>query len=317
MSGTERLLVGNDTGDDAAVWKLDDANAIVFTADFFTPIVDDPFDWGRIAAANALSDVYAMGGRPVLCLNLVGWPRDRLPLDLLGRVLDGGTSVANDAGAIIAGGHTIDDNEPTYGMAVVGLVEPDRVVTNAAARAGDDLVLTKPIGTGIITTAIKRGSADPAVARAAVETMAALNRDAADSMRAAGIIAATDVTGFGLLGHLHKMLLASGVSATLDPDAVPLIDGAAALAAAGMIPGGTSRNMEFVDAVVDWGSTDAAVRLLLADAQTSGGMLICCPRDAREALGAALRSRGVLAATVGSVEPGDPGRIRLRSGAAR
>ena len=286
----------------------------MFTADFFTPIVDDAFDWGRIAAANALSDVYAMGGRPLLCLNLVGWPRETLSLELLARVLDGGAAVAAQAGAMIGGGHTIDDHEPKYGMAVVGLVEPDRVITNAAAQPGDLLVLTKPIGTGVIATAIKRDAASPAAAAAAIESMAALNRDAADAMRDAGIVAATDVTGFGLLGHLHAMLAASGVAATVDPAAVPLLPGAADLAAAGMIPGGTERNLEFVGPLVDFGDTAQPLRTLLADAQTSGGMLICCPAATRDGLVAGLTARGAGAAVVGRVHAGEPGRIALRAG---
>ena len=294
------------------MWKLDDATAIVFTADFFTPIVDDPFDWGRIAAANALSDVYAMGGTPILCLNLVGWPRESLPLEVLSRVLDGGSAVAAEAGALIAGGHTIDDNEPKYGMAVVGLVSPDRVVTNEGAKAGDVLVLTKPIGIGVIATAIKRGEAPPQVAAAAVEAMVTLNRGGAEAMLEAGVVAATDITGFGLLGHLHRMLESSGVAAVLDPEAVPLLDGARELAGRGFVPGGTERNRAWVDRVVDWGAASEAVRTLLSDAQTSGGLLICCPPPAEDGLIAGLANRGIRGAVIGTVEAGEPGRIALR-----
>src|SRR5258706_11126425 len=289
LPADRRLLVGSETGDDAAVYKLDDDTALVFTTDFFTPIVDDAFDWGRIAAANALSDVYAMGGRPLLCLNLVGWPRDALPLELLGRVLEGGQSVAREAGAIVAGGHTIDDPEPKYGMAVVGLADPERIVTNAAARAGDVLFLTKPLGLGVISTAIKNGKAPDDVVAAAIETMTTLNAKASEAMLASGVRAATDVTGFGFLGHLHRMLAASGVSATIRASAVPLIPGARDLAAGGQIPGGSKRNRAYVEAAVSFdGDVDEVSRALLSDAQTSGGLLISCPPSEAGTLRAAL-----------------------------
>jgi selenide,water dikinase len=305
------LLVGTETGDDAAVWKLDDRTAIVQTVDFFTPIVDDPFDWGRIAAANAMSDVYAMGGRPITCLNVVGWPVDELPLDLLGRVLEGGIVTAAEAGALVVGGHTIDDREPKYGMAVTGLVDPARVITNAAARPGDRLVLTKPLGTGIISTAIKLGRAPPEVIAAAVEVMTALNRDASEAMLEAGVLAATDVTGFGLLGHLHRMLAASGAAAGIVPPAVPLIDGAAELAEGGAVPGGTKRNRSFVEPWVSWNATEEPLRTLLADAQTSGGMLVACPPGSLDLLRRSLAARGVLAAEIGVVAQGPPGRMAM------
>jgi selenide, water dikinase len=306
------LLVGTDTGDDAAVYKLDDKTALVFTTDFFTPIVDDPYDWGRIAAANALSDVYAMGGRPLLCLNLVGWPSETLPLELLARVLDGGSAVATEAGALVAGGHTIDDAEPKYGMAVVGLADPERVVTNAAAQPGDILVLTKPLGIGAITTGIKRGLTSSELVERAVATMTRLNRGASEAMLAAGVRAATDVTGFGLLGHLHKMMLASGVAAAIGAQAVPVLEGARDLVAAGAVAGGTKRNMAFVS---PWVRFDDAVaeedRVLLADAQTSGGLLIACPPERLTDLRSGLTDRGESGAGLGRVVAGTPGSIRV------
>ena len=308
----DALLVGTATGDDAAVYKLDARTALVFTTDFFTPIVDDPFDWGRVAAANAMSDVYAMGGRPIMCLNLVGWPVDELPLEMLARVLDGGASVAGEAGALVAGGHTIDDREPKYGMAVVGLADPDRIVTNAAARLGDVLVLTKPLGVGVTTTAIKRGLASEDVAKRVVDVMTHLNRGAAEAMLAAGVVAATDVTGFGLLGHLHKMALASGVTAEVWADAVPLLDGTRELVAAGAVAGGTRRNMAFVAPIVDAAAgVSEEDRVVLADAQTSGGLLICCPGDRLAGLRRDLADRGEHAVEVGRIADGAAGRIAV------
>ena len=308
----QRLLVGSETGDDAAVYKLDDDTAIVFTTDFFTPIVDDAYDWGRIAAANALSDVYAMGGRPLLCLNLVGWPREALPLDLLGRVLEGGQSVARDAGAIVAGGHTIDDPEPKYGMAVVGLADPKRIVTNAAARAGDVLVLTKPLGLGVISTAIKNQKAPGDVVARAIETMTTLNAAASQAMLAVGVRAATDVTGFGFLGHLHRMLAASGVAAAMRAPAVPVLDGARELAEAGQIPGGSKRNRRYVEPAVCFADgVDEVTRALLTDAQTSGGMLIACPPEQLGSLRAELAARATPFYEVGVVTEGPAGEIAI------
>ncbi|MGZ4141139.1 MAG: selenide, water dikinase SelD [Actinomycetota bacterium] len=308
------VLVGYDTGDDAAVYRLDDRTALVFTTDFFTPIVDDAFDWGRIAAANALSDVYAMGGRPLMALNLVGWPRDTLPLELLGRVLEGGMEVARGAGAFVAGGHTVDDPEPKYGMAVVGIADPDRIVTNAAARAGDVLVLTKPLGLGVISTAIKNEKAPPDVVVRAIETMTTLNAGASEAMLEAGVRGATDVTGFGLLGHLHRMLSASGVSAVVRAGSVPVLEGARELAAAGQIPGGSRRNRAYVDPHLRFADgVDETTRVLLTDAQTSGGMLIACPPGARERLFAGLEARGVHGWEIGVVADGAPGAIAVEA----
>lgn len=307
------LLVGFDTADDAAVYRLRDDLAIVFTTDFFTPIVDDPYDWGRIAAANALSDVYAMGGTPLLALNLVAWPRDALPFDLLARVLDGGISVARSAGCVVAGGHSIDDSEPKYGMAVIGTVHPDRLLTNAGAQSGDALVLTKPIGVGAIATALKRDAATPAQVEDAVATMSVLNDSARDCALEAGAHAATDVTGFGLLGHLREMAAASGLHAEIDPRSVPVLDGVRDLIAAGAVSGGTRRNLESVSASVDFGGLPEEERLLLADAQTSGGLLLAVPEGAAADLVEALAlSGGPVAAEIGRFTDGVAGTISFR-----
>jgi selenide,water dikinase len=267
------LLVGLDDGDDAAVVRLPGSGggpAVVATTDFFTPVVDDPYDWGRIAAANALSDVYAMGGRPLVALNLLCWPRDVLPYELAAEVLRGGLTVAGQAGCHVAGGHTVDDPEPKYGMAVTGLVETDQLMRNDAGRPGLPLTLTKPLGLGVLNS---RHKATGEVSAAAVETMVTLNRDAARAAVAAGIRAATDVTGFGLLGHLLKLARASGVTAVVDAAAVPYLAGARAALAAGFVPGGTRRNLDWVRPYADLTvSEDEA--LLLADAQTSGGLLL-------------------------------------------
>ena len=265
------LLVGLTTGDDAAVVRLEGNTAIVATADFFTPVVDDAYDWGRIAAANAFSDVYAMGGRPLVALNLLGWPRDVLPMELAGEVLRGGFDVAREAACHLAGGHSIDDPEPKYGLAVTGIASADRLLRNDAARAGQPITLTKPLGLGILNN---RHKSTGEVFAEAVATMTRLNRDAADAALAAGARCATDVTGFGLLGHLHKLARASGVTAYLDAAAVPYLDGARASARDGFIPGGTRRNLEWVSPHVDLSGVDDLEALLLADAQTSGGLLV-------------------------------------------
>ena len=303
-------------GDDAAVIRQADGRALVLTTDFFTPIVDDAFTFGRIAAANALSDVYAMGGRPLYCLNLVGWPREKLSLELLGEVLRGGAEVVRQAGAAIVGGHSIDDPEPKYGLVVVGEVDPDKMTTNAAARPGDWLVLTKPIGTGIITTALKREAAPEAVIASAVAVMTTLNEGAARAARAAGVRAATDVTGFGLLGHLRAMLAASGAGARLWAGAVPLLPEVRTLAAAGHVPGGSRRNLDSVAGIAIF---DAAVteldQLILADAQTSGGLLLAVGPEAGPSLLDGLRREGTpVAAFVGVVTGGTAGGIAVHAG---
>jgi selenide, water dikinase len=308
------LLVGFDTSDDAAVYRLRDDLAVVVTTDFFTPIVDDPYDWGRIAATNALSDVYAMGGAPLLALNLVAWPREGLPFELLARVLDGGGDVVRAAGAVVAGGHSIDDAEPKFGLAVVGTVDPERVLTNSGARPGDSLVLTKPIGLGVISTAVKRDAAPPALVDEAVRLMTTLNAGARDAARAVGdaVHAATDVTGFGLLGHLRELLAGSGLAGEVDAGAVPVIDGVRALLAAGMVAGGTQRNHAFVSESVDWGGLAADEQMLLSDAQTSGGLLLAVDPSRADDLVAELRSRATpAAAVIGRTTTGPPGTIRV------
>ncbi len=264
------LLVGLDDGDDAAVVRIDDNTAVVTTADFFTPVVDDAYDWGRIAAANALSDVYAMGGRPLVAVNLVGWPRDLLPTELLREVLRGGLDVARAARCHVGGGHSIDDPEPKYGMAVTGIADPNRLLRNDAARAGLPISLSKPLGVGVLNNRHKRTGE---VFAQAIASMVALNEAAASAALDAGVVAATDVTGFGLLGHLYKMARASGVSAVLDVGAVPYLDGAREAVRDGFVSGGTRSNLDWVrpqlSAVV--GEDEL---LLLADAQTSGGLLV-------------------------------------------
>ncbi len=282
------------------------------TIDYITPVVDDPYVWGTVAAANALSDVYAMGARPILALNVVNFPRDVLPLELLEQVLAGGASKTTEAGIGILGGHSIDDPEPKYGLVVLGTVRPERIVRNQGARPGDELILTKPIGIGVITTAIKRDVAPPAVADAAVETMAALNRAASEAMLASrGVHAATDVTGFGLLGHLSEMLDPS-LDVSLEAGAVPVLAGVRDLIAQDVVPGGTRRNLASVEALVDWPARlPAADRLLLADAQTSGGLLLAVDPSAAGDLLADLHRRGVSAATrIGHFLPGS-GRIQI------
>lgn len=308
------LLVGFDTSDDAAVYRLRDDLAVVVTTDFFTPIVDDPYDWGRIAATNALSDVYAMGAVPLLALNLVGWPREGLPFELLARVLDGGGDVVREAGALVGGGHSIDDAEPKFGLAVVGTVDPARVLTNRAARAGDALVLTKPIGLGVISTAVKREAGSVELLAEAVRLMTTLNAGARDAALAVGdaVHAATDVTGFGLLGHLREMLAGSGLAADVRADAVPVIDGVRELVAAGMVAGGTQRNHAFVSDTVDWGALPLDEQLLLADAQTSGGLLLAVDPGFADDLVRELEARGTpAAAVVGHCRVGAPGTVTV------
>jgi selenide,water dikinase len=264
------LLVGLDDGDDAAVVRIEGGRAVVATADFFTPVVDDPYDWGRIAAANALSDVYAMGGEPLLAVNLLAWPRSRLTLEVAREVLRGGADVCAEAGCHLAGGHSIDDPEPKYGLAVTGLADPQRLLRNDAGRPGVPLTLTKPLGLGVLNN---RHKATGEVFSQAVDTMAALNRDASRAALAAGAVCATDVTGFGLLGHLHKLARASGVTAVVDPAAVPYLPGAREALADGFVPGGSRRNLDWVRPSLD-SEVDESELLLLADAQTSGGLLV-------------------------------------------
>ena len=310
----DEIVVATDTGDDAAVYRLPSGEGLIATLDFFTPIVDDPYDWGRIAATNALSDVYAMGGRPFLALNVVNWPVDDLPLEMLARVLQGGVDVASAEGAVVAGGHTITDPEPKYGMVALGLVDPDAVVRNSTAPAGAALYVTKPLGLGIVSTAIKRGLAEPDLVAAAVDLMTTSNRAASEAMRDAGVDAATDVTGFGLLGHLHRMLLASGMAAEVDASAVPLLDPRILeLARRDVVPGGTKRNLAHVRPHTDFGDLPEPERAILADAQTSGGMLLAATNH--DDLERALQDRGVPFARIGTAIAGDPGRVAVRGDA--
>jgi len=264
------LLVGLDHGDDAAVVRIEGDRAVVATADFFTPVVDDPYDWGRIAAANALSDVYAMGGEPLVAVNLLGWPRERVPFALARDVLAGGAAVAAEAGCHLAGGHSVDDPEPRYGLAVTGLADPARLLRNDAGTSGTPLTLTKPLGLGVLNN---RHKATGEVFPHAVATMTTLNKDAARAAVAAGVRCATDVTGFGLLGHLHKLARASRVTAVVDAAAVPYLDGARSSLARGYVPGGSRRNLDWVRPHLDAAVGEDEL-LLLADAQTSGGLLV-------------------------------------------
>ena len=287
------LLVGLSTADDAAVYRLDDELAVIQTVDFFPPIVDDPFSYGEVAVANALSDVYAMGGKPILGLNIVGFPVN-LPKEILGEILKGGASKAKEAGVLIVGGHTVDDKEPKYGLSVTGVIKPGQQVTNAGARPGDALVLTKPVGTGIITTAGKQQSVEPMILDNAVSVMSTLNRAASEAMTSVGVNACSDVTGFGLLGHLKTMVQGSDVSARVGFSSVPVLEGVWELLDKGIAPGGTHRNLESVNEVTAWHpDIDEKTRLLLADAQTSGGLLISVAMDRRDQLLDELEAVGV------------------------
>ena len=265
------LLVGLEAGDDAAAVRIDGGHALIATADFFTPVVDDPYDWGRIAATNALSDVYAMGGRPVVAVNLLGWPRDVLPFELATETLRGGLDVCNEAGCHLAGGHSVDDPEPKYGLAVTGLADPNRLLRNDAGKPGTPLSLTKPLGIGVLNS---RHKATGEVFGDAIAAMTTLNANASRAALDAGVECATDVTGFGLLGHLHKLARASDVTAVVDSAAVPYIEGAREALKAGYVSGGTRRNLDWVAPHVDLTAVDETEALLLADAQTSGGLLI-------------------------------------------
>jgi selenide, water dikinase len=302
-AGDPNLLVGAATRDDAAVYRLTDDLALVQTADFFTPIVDDPFDFGRIAAANALSDIYAMGAKPVLAINLVAFSIPELGGEVLAEILRGGATVAGAAGIPVGGGHSIDDPEPKYGMAVSGVVHPQHVVTNAGARPGDELHLSKPLGGGLVTTGAKRGLAAADMIEAAIEVMCELNAEASDAALAGGVTAMTDVTGFGLLGHLHELCEASGVAAELEAEAVPSIPGALELAEEpACIAGGSRRNAEHADTFTVWREVEGPPRVLLTDAMTSGGLLAATPPGAR--------MEGFV--RIGRVAEGPPGRIEVR-----
>ncbi len=302
--------MGTATSDDAAVWRLDADRALVVTADFITPIVDDPRAWGRIAAANSVSDVYAMGGRPILGLNLVGWNTEELGTEVLVDVLLGAGDAAAEGGWVTVGGHTVEDPEPKFGMAMIGEVHPDRILTNAGLRPGDSLVLTKALGAGVVATALKAGKAPDEVVAAAVASMTRLNRDAAAQALAAGATGATDVTGFGLLGHLRSMAEASKVDVDLVAAAIPVLPGVPGLVADGLVPGGTRRNLAWAGERVQASGVDDAVMIVLADAQTSGGLLFGAePSRADEAV-TALLATGHAAGVIGTVRAGR-GTIRI------
>ena len=306
------LLVGLATGDDAAVWRIGRGRALVLTADFITPVVDDARTWGRIAATNSVSDVYAMGGRPLLALNLVAWNSEELSSDLLAEVLAGGEDAARAGGFVVGGGHTVDDPEPKYGMAVVGEVDPARMLTNSGLRPGNALVLTKPLGIGVIGVAVKQAEARDEVADRAVQEMIRSNEAAAAAALRHGATGATDVTGFGLLGHGLRMAQESSVDLEISVGDVPVIEGARELAALGMVPGGTERNLDWVSPHLETGDASDVSVTLLADAQTSGGLLLgMVSRDAGLAVVTELRVSGHDAAVIGEVTEGT-GRIRLQ-----
>lgn len=301
-----RLLVGTDTSDDAAVYQLNDEDAVIVTTDFFPPIASDPYRYGRIAAVNALSDVYAMGGTPLVCLNLVLFPSKRIPLEVLGDILKGAESAAQEAGALIVGGHTIEDDSIKYGMAVVGRVSPRKVITNSGAQVGDALILTKPLGTGILVAAHRLGLAQKDHYQAALQSMETLNRYAAEAMSRYSVHAATDVTGFGFAGHAMQLAQASGVSLQLEHSVIPALPGVRDLLRNGCIPGGALRNQRYVaEALTSY--TTAEETLLLCDAQTSGGLLIALPESEAPQLLQDLQQHAATqyAAIVGMVEAKD------------
>jgi selenide,water dikinase len=309
-----RLLVGAGTFDDAGVLRLSDELALVQSVDFFTPVVDEPFDFGRIAAANALSDIYAMGARPLSALAVCAFPVDTLPLSVLEKTLAGGLAVLREEGVLPLGGHTVKGPEFTYGLAVTGLVHPDRVLTNAGARTGDCLVLTKPLGTGVMATALKRGTLPEEAREAMVASMVATNKRAAEACEGVEVHALTDVTGYGLLGHALEMAEASGVALEIHAASLPLLPGARAAAEAGAIPAGLNANRAWIEAKVDLGGVDAATASLLCDPQTSGGLLAAVvERDAAKLM-ARCAERGVQATAVGRVIEGRPGTAVVKPG---
>jgi selenide,water dikinase len=306
------VLVGFGTNDDAAIYRLTPDLALALTIDVFTPVVDDPYAFGAIAAANALSDVYAMGAKPAAMLSFVGFPRGKLPWDVLQLILQGGADKGREAGVDVVGGHTVDDPEPKCGYAVMGLVHPEKAISNAGGRPGDLLVLTKPLGSGILTTAIKRDLLGPDAISQVVAVMSELNRGASDAMVGVGVDACTDVTGFGLLGHLHELARASGVAADLDARSIPMLPGVLDLIHEGVVPGGTATNAEYTEQFVAWSpAISAETRLALADAQTSGGLLIAVAPSNLGALTEALHSAEALAAVVGRLTDGTPGYIAV------
>lgn len=306
------LLSGYAGNRDAAVYRLTDDLAIVQTVDYITPIVDDPAAFGAIAAANALSDIYAMGGRPLLALNLVGFPIKTLPMSTLAAILRGGEAKLAEAGVTLGGGHSIEDLEPKYGLAVTGVIDPRRLITNAGAQAGDILILTKPLGTGIITTGIDRGLVNGGAVERVTAVMNQLNRAASEAMLAVGVHACTDVSGFGLLGHLRELAEASGMAARIYAGRVPVLPEAWALARQGAIPDGSHNNARFLAGTVDWAPEIAtAAQAILCDAQTSGGLLIAAPPAQELALLDALQQAGVTGSVIGEIVPAAPGRIAV------
>ena len=309
---SDALILGFETSDDSAVYRLTDDMAALLTVDFFTPIVDDPYDFGRITAANALSDIYAMGGRPLTAMNLLAFPCS-MGADIVGEVVRGGAEKVTEAGAVTVGGHTIDDKEPKYGLSVFGVVHPDKVIRNRGAKPGDVLFLTKPIGTGVIATALKKGLETEDTARDVIESMAALNRYAAEAMVAVGVHACTDVTGFGLVGHLHEMVDASECAAELDLAAVPVFDRTLEWAGKGVVPGRTADVVAWAEEFTAWQSdADAELWLrVLCDPQTSGGLLIAVSPEAADDLARELAYRSVLGARVGRCVAGEPGRVTV------
>lgn len=307
------VLVGNGQSDDAAVYRINDEQAIVQTLDFFTPVVDDPYTFGAIAAANALSDIYAMGAQPLFALNIVGFPSNRLPMEVLKQILAGASDKAAEAGIGIIGGHTVDDPEPKFGLAVTGIINPAEILRNSGAKPGDVLVLTKPLGTGILATAMKRGLTDEKTAKSAILTMLQLNKAAAEVMLSFPVSTATDITGFGLLGHLHEITSASGVDAEIISGSVPLIPGAEQLATGGIIPGGTLNNLEYSDNFVQWDDNVGYVKkVILCDAQTSGGLLICIPDRYISDFTKRLYEIGIDAVIIGKLLSQGPGNIHVR-----
>ena len=311
-----RVLVGTSTADDAAAYRLENGQAIIQTVDFITPIVDDPFEFGRIAAANSLSDVYAMGGRPLFALNIVCFPTKQVPLEVLGEILRGGVDAAREAGIEIVGGHSVEDTEPKYGLIVTGIAPADAVITNAGAQVGDALFLTKPLGSGILTTAMKKGRMSDATASEVVRVMRTLNRSAAEALAGLRVHALTDITGFGLLGHLLEMMHGSRTAARLHLPSVPLLPEVLELAEAKVYPGGASRNRNRTEPHVQWSASIAeAHRVALNDPQTSGGLLIAVAAEDADELARRLEQAGTLAAArIGEVIEGDQAAIFIEAG---
>ncbi|MFC2097580.1 selenide, water dikinase SelD [Bacteroidota bacterium] len=308
------VLVGMETSDDATVYKIDEHTAIVNTVDFFTPMVDDPYQFGEIAAANSLSDIYAMGAKPLFALNVVAFPSRRLPLDVLKKILKGARDKAEEAGINILGGHTIEDNEPKFGLVVTGRVDPARVITNSGAKPGDLLILTKPIGVGIISTGIKRGLVTKKIEGTAIKIMATLNKNAAECMEKYNINACTDITGFGLLGHLKEMLESAKVNAEVHSENVAVIDGTDELVTAGVVPGGTYNNLKNIEKNIVWNKTISETKkIILSDAQTSGGLLISIEEESGEKLIMDLHNNGVeQAAIIGKISKKGKGIINVK-----